>query len=385
MKSWSTMWSRLQCHGVGRWRQHTSRWPFQWIQGGPIAGHFKLESSCVAYQLESRWQILRFQRAGVQRCPDAFAVERSHSWRRCWRKPPSWTKAWRERCGHIDCSIFFHTQVTRPIVVNMLFPRTFAEGFALSFLGQGHFEPYCSCVHTCTLYIPLLIPFFIRYIHILYAVNISFMEAHSMGHTFACCIVSCTYVHRTEAIPWHPWHPLQQLWGFAMPIQVDANNFSVVLLVFFVKLGYQTIKNLGGNQHLLFKTPPPPKLNSSHLKSYRAPIGKKSSSVHHHSSGAMLWNFPGGYIPPNDLPNSANWGCRFSWRWTKISSGMLPMLSHSSYRRIGIHREKRRNIEDAKNLEAVICAGMNWYVWNLSKHGRFSISTGWFPSSQHQK
>lgn len=31
-------------------------------------GHFKLESSCVAYQLESRWQILRFQRTGVQRC-----------------------------------------------------------------------------------------------------------------------------------------------------------------------------------------------------------------------------------------------------------------------------------------------------------------------------
>ena len=44
----------------------------------------------------------------------------------------------------------------------------------------------------------------------------------------------------------------------------------------FVKLGYQTIENLGGNQHLLFKLgyPPPPKLNSSHLKSYRAPIGK---------------------------------------------------------------------------------------------------------------
>ena len=33
-----------------------------------MAGHFKLESSCIAYQLESRWQILRFQRTGVQRC-----------------------------------------------------------------------------------------------------------------------------------------------------------------------------------------------------------------------------------------------------------------------------------------------------------------------------
>lgn len=48
--------------------------------------------------------------------------------------------------------------------------------------------------------------------------------------------------------------------------------------------------------------PPPPKLNSSHLKSYQAPIGKKSSSVHHHSSGAMLWNFGGGTSLPTICP-----------------------------------------------------------------------------------
>ena len=135
--------------------------------------------------------------------------------------------------------------------------------------------------HIAHVYIHARCIFSKRYIHI------SFMEAHSMGDTFACCIVSCTYVHRTEAIPWHPWHPLQQLWGFAMPIQVDANNFSVVLLVFFVKLGYQTIKNLGGNQHLLFKLryPPPPKVKQL--------ANRKGSSSNHHSSGAMLWNFGG--------------------------------------------------------------------------------------------
>ena len=55
--------------------------------------------------------------------------------------------------------------------------------------------------HIAHVYIHACCIFCIRYIHILYAVNISFMEAHSMGDTFACCIVSCTYVHRTEAIP----------------------------------------------------------------------------------------------------------------------------------------------------------------------------------------
>ena len=151
--------------------------------------------------------------------------------------------------------------------------------------------------HIAHVYIHARCIFSKRYIHI------SFMEAHSMGDTFACCIVSCTYVHRTEAIPWHPWHPLQQLWGFAMPIQVDANNFSVVLLVFFVKLGYQTIKNLGGNQHLLFKLRyPPPKLNSS-------PIGKDRLPTT--ILQGLCYETSGGYIPPNHLPQLRQLGLPF--------------------------------------------------------------------------
>ena len=291
MKSWSTMWSRLQCHGVGRWRQHTSRWPFQWIQGGPIVGHFKLESSCVAYQLESRWQILRFQRTGVQRCLMLLLLRGATHGDVVGESPPSWTKAWRERCGHIDCSTAATFFIHKSRGLSSL--TTFFQESSLRVLHcHSWTRTFWTILLMCT------------YMHVVILHNETLNN--SWKHTLwviplhAASYLALTYtrlkqfhdipdIHYNSCEVLQKNHPSWCKQFFSRFAGVFGPSWAIKQLRFC-----EVISIYFSNWDTKVKQLAPEKLPG--------PNRKGSSSVHHHSSGAMPWNFRGGTSLPTICP-----------------------------------------------------------------------------------
>lgn len=125
---------------------------------------------------------MRFQRSGVQRCLMLLLLRGATHGDVVGESHQVGQKHEERGVVTLTAASFFIHKSRGLSSLTCFFQEPSQRVFALSFLGQGHFEPYCSCVHTCMLLFCVM-----------YAVNISWKHTLWVIPLHAVSYLALTY------------------------------------------------------------------------------------------------------------------------------------------------------------------------------------------------